>query len=89
MDEDILLLEVLKRKGKDSCPKCGRKIDRGDLSWNNSTTEAGTDYSVVECQCQECFSEVFMFHTWYPSIDTIEELIQEIDFELDDSPSGI
>jgi hypothetical protein len=82
--EDEKLKAVLKSKGKDTCPNCGREIDRGDMAWNNGSTEYGTGYCVVECQCQQCDTELFEFHSWHPAIDDIDDLAYVIDLELND-----
>lgn len=81
---DNALSDVLKRKGKDACPECSRVIDRGDMAWNNGSTKYGTGYCVVECQCQQCDTELFQFHSWYPSIDDIYDLARVIDQEMKD-----
>ena len=83
-DPDEALLNVLKRKGKDICPNCGRVIDRGDMAWNNGSTKYGTGYCVVECQCQQCDTELFKVDSWYPSINDTDDLAYVINQELED-----
>lgn len=81
---DEALLNVLKRKGKDICPNCWRVIDRGDMAWNNGSTKYGTGYCVVECQCQQCDTELFKVDSWYPSIKDTDDLAYVINQELED-----
>jgi len=56
--------------------KCGRKIDRGDVRWNNPYTEAGTPFTVVDIVCQKCDTEIAHFSSWYPGADNFEDLIE-------------
>lgn len=67
------LLEI---RGKSNCPTCGRAIDRGDLAWNGGCTEAGTDFTWVEIQCQGCDTEIAGFLNWYPCCETSVELVE-------------
>lgn len=72
------LSDLLVAAGYSPCSKCGRQIDRGDVAWNNPSTEAGTDYTVVEIQCQGCNSEIVRFTSWWPGADNFEDLVENV-----------
>lgn len=78
MEYDEIFQQILKQYKKDICPNCGKIIDRGDLCWNNPSTDAGTDYCVVEIQCQQCDTEIAHGHSWYPGADNFEELVNNV-----------
>lgn len=73
----------LRELGLDSCPQCGRLIDRGDVAWNSAFTEAGTDFSVGEIICQQCDHEIAYWHSWYPKPDTFAEFVEHVLPDLD------
>ncbi|MBD1379145.1 hypothetical protein [Metabacillus arenae] len=79
---DIEFSKVLKKYNKHICPNCKRGIDRGDVQWNNATTEYGTGYSVLEIICEKCYTEIVYLHSWYPTIDTFDEFVEVLDNEL-------
>ena len=76
-EENLRLKEILKSKNLTHC-KCGREIDRGDCSWNIGSTEAGTEYAVLNIICEKCCENLFYETTWYPGIDTFEEFLNEL-----------
>lgn len=61
--------------------KCGREIDRADVAWNNAETEAGTPHSSVTIQCVSCQEGIAWWHSWWPEIESFEELVERV---LDD-----
>jgi hypothetical protein len=80
---DELLEQALAAHGKSNCPSCSRKIDRGDVAWNDGDTEAGTPYTHVEIQCQQCETEIVNFCSWWPGgsqydfDDTMEHVLKD------------
>jgi hypothetical protein len=71
--------EVLKKHNAVHCKECGRKIDRGDVSWNGAANEYGTPYSTIDIICQGCETSVAHVMSWYPSIDDFSEAVQVLD----------
>ena len=74
---DERLQKVLEEKGLSTC-ECGRKIDRGDCSWNTGSTEAGTGYSVLDIRCLLCLSDIHHSTTW-ARVESFEEFISELE----------
>lgn len=81
MTEDIYtqedvehLYEILSEHDSSHC-KCGRKLDFGDISWNESASEAGTPFSIVNIQCQRCDLEIKRVFSGYPCTDDIEDIL--------------
>ncbi|HBJ1645818.1 TPA: hypothetical protein LA462_000271 [Clostridium botulinum] len=69
---------ILERYNKEVCPNCGKEIDRGDVCWNNPTSDGedgGTPYCVIAIQCQACDTEIKSGTSWYPGADDFEELV--------------
>lgn len=80
---DRRIQEILEERGYAACPECGRHLDRGDIAWNGAITEAGTDHCFVEIQCQQCDAEVVSFYSWYPGIESLDELVYVLDEDLE------
>jgi hypothetical protein len=78
MTTDEKLTAILAKHGKSNCPKCGRLLDRGDVAWNNADTEAGTPFTWVEIQCQQCDTEIAHFSSWWPGADDLDELVENV-----------
>lgn len=74
---------LLKEKNCNICPMCRKIIDRGDIAWNNPSTEAGTDYTIVEIICSCCDTEIARISSWYPGADSFAELVEEVLSEED------
>jgi len=72
------LQSILKKHDSLFC-KCGRKIDFGDIEWNDGNTEWGTPHSWVEIKCQACDTEIKNIKSWYPGIDDINDLLDVIE----------
>lgn len=79
-DED--LENILKKHGKEFCPKCNRKIDRGDVAWNEGSTEAGTPYSVLEIACLQCGTEIAHKYSW-SWVESFDDFICALEEEWD------
>ena len=79
MTADERLADVLKAKGYAICKSCGRNIDRGDIAWNNGSTEVGTPCTFVEIICARCDNQVARIHSWYPGIEDMDELTYVIE----------
>jgi hypothetical protein len=75
---DAAFAAELDKRGKRICPVCAKVIDRGDVAWNQGSTEAGTDYSVVEIQCEGCQTEIGHFATWY-DVSDFDDVIRVMD----------
>ena len=61
---DKRLQAVLAAHYASICQSCGRKLDRGDLAWQNGMTEYGTDFSSVYIICQACDTEAIRVGSW-------------------------
>jgi len=83
MGNNDVLRELLKERGVSPCAVCGRELDMGDVAWNNAATEAGTGFTIVEIICQGCDTEAAKINSWYPGIDTFDELVYVIKTDLD------
>jgi len=68
--------EILLEHSMSNCPICGKVIDRGDVAWNNASTEAGTPCCSVEIQCLGCDTEIAHIESWWPGIDDFEDVIE-------------
>lgn len=77
-ETDKKFASIMKSHGKEKCPSCKKIIDRGDVSWNNPSTEAGTAMTVVEIQCQKCYTEIVHGTSWYPGAEDFEELVDDV-----------
>ena len=82
------LKKLLKEKGYAICPSCGRELDRGDIAWNNGSTEYGTGYSSIECICQACDVSIFSVVSWYPNIDDLKDVVYVLVNELESKDAG-
>lgn len=78
-EADAEFARVLAEHDASLCPSCGRQLDRGDVAWNNSGTEAGTPYSVLEIICQNCAREIVCIHSWYPEIEDFNEFVDVLE----------
>lgn len=78
MDADKEFKRIMSEHGKDKCPNCGKEIDRGDVAWNNRSTDAGTDYATGEIQCSACDTEIANGSSWYPGADDFEEFVENL-----------
>jgi hypothetical protein len=76
---DKKFIKILKAHDKYPCPHCGRKLDRGDLMWNNGSTGYGTPVSSIEIICQKCENNILHLSTWYPYIDDFEEAVSVLE----------
>lgn len=76
---DETFKRILTDHGSEKCWSCGRELDRGDVAWNNASTEAGTPFAVLEIICQACDSEVMRCQTWWPAIDDFEEFVEVLE----------
>jgi hypothetical protein len=82
--EEQRLTAVLQEHGAAACPKCGRTIDRGDVSWQGANTQAGTPCTTVYVICQGCDTEVAEVFSWLPWVDhfgDVLDLLEEEDWE--------
>lgn len=77
-ETDKKFASIMKSHGKGKCPSCKKIIDRGDVSWNNPSTEAGTPMTVVEIQCQKCYTEIAHGTSWHPGAEDFEEFVDEV-----------
>ena len=82
MDADQKFAELLTLHGMERCPACGKVVDRADVAWNNQDTEAGTPYATIEIICLKCGTSIAHLDTWYPSIDSFDELVDILEDEL-------
>lgn len=73
-DEDISFKNILKIHDKECC-QCGRELDRGDCSWNNAGTDAGTPYCVLNVICQQCDTEIVHVFSWWPEIEDFSDFV--------------
>ncbi len=76
------LKQILKQNGFNRCPSCRRELDQGDMAWNNASTESGTGYCSVVCQCQQCDYGIFEVRSWYPEITDLEDICIVLQDEL-------
>lgn len=74
-EADAELRYILASHHAAKCPSCDREIDRGDVSWNSPSTEAGTSYCVLQITCQNCGTEILHQQSWYPGIDGFNEFV--------------
>lgn len=74
-DVDARFAAVLAEHGSTVCYSCGRAIDRGDVAWNNASTEAGTGYCTVEIICQGCEASIAHVTSWYLGIDDFGDVV--------------
>src|SRR5690349_17570176 len=65
-DPDAVLAAKLESMGKSACPSCGRRLDRGDVAWNEASTSEGTPITWAHIQCQACDTEVAEWWSWWP-----------------------
>ena len=72
---DAEFQRVLAAHDATNCPHCSKPIDRGDVAWNDASTDAGTGYSVLTVQCQRCFHEIAYFRSWHGSIHDFNEFV--------------
>lgn len=81
---ELRLSQILKNHDAEICTGCGRTLDRGDIAWNNGSTDFGTGYSTVEIICEGCYTEAAVVHSWYPEISNFEDVINvlESDWQL-------
>lgn len=73
LDERLQLLLAKHRTRR--CKECGHRIGWGDIAWSNGSTEVGTGYCSVEIQCAVCNHEIVYFNSWYPGIESRNELL--------------
>jgi len=78
MTDDERLADVLAQHTASAC-NCGHAIGWGDIAWNNSSTEAGTDCCTVEIQCEACQREIAHFFSWYPHIEDNTDLVHVLE----------
>lgn len=81
--DEIKLGEILKKHNAERCSN-GHKIGFGDIAWNCASTEAGTDFSTVDIICTLCGLEVVLIRSWYPWIETADELLSVIESDWPD-----
>ena len=62
--------------GAPLCPYCGNALSPEALEFYNGSTEAGTDCCSIEITCDVCGKEIWRGGSWYPGIETREELIE-------------
>lgn len=72
---DERLAAVLAKHGASRC-KCGRTIDRGDVAWNEASTEAGTPLTYIEIICQACDTAIARVSSWYPGAEDLEKVVE-------------
>ena len=72
------LKRILRKHGKEKCPKCQHEIGWGDIAWNNGSTEAGTECSTVEIQCEGCFEEIAHVTSW-SWVEGTDDLLEVLD----------
>ena len=77
-EADIEFQRHLKLHNAEKCPGCQKPIDRGDVAWNNGSTEAGTGYTMVEIQCLNCSREIAHFNSWHWGADSFEDLVENV-----------
>lgn len=76
------LKSILKIKGYDTCKDCGRKLDQGDVAWNEACTEYGTPFTVIEIQCLKCETEAALVRSWHWA-ESLDEVVEILEDELD------
>lgn len=72
-------LRAILREHKALRCTCGHYVGFGDIAWNNGSTEYGTDYTTVEIQCVACDREIAHIDSWYPSIESRDELLHVLE----------
>jgi hypothetical protein len=69
--------------GKPCCPYCGNAFSPENLTYYNTSTEAGTPCCGIEITCDVCNKAIWRGGSWYPSIDDNEELLEVAEIALD------
>jgi RNase P subunit RPR2 len=86
LSADERLAAVLKEHSATRCKSCRRKLDRGDVSWQNASTEAGTGFTTVYIICQSCGTETAEVFSWYPETDSFEEAVRVLEEDWEGVP---
>ena len=74
---NLKLQQILTKYNINTCHKCGRVIDRGDIMWNEGSTEYGTPYLYIYIECQQCDTEIFYGWSWDCNEYSFRDLIDE------------
>lgn len=61
--------------GSPICPYCNNALSPAALEYYNRASEAGTDCCNIEIICDVCDKEIWRGGSWYPGIDTKDELL--------------
>jgi uncharacterized protein with PIN domain len=70
--------------GVPSCPYCHDALSGRSLDYYNGATEAGTDYCTVEITCEACGRMIWRGGSWYPGVETRDELTHVVEDALAD-----
>lgn len=72
--------EILSKHGATSCATCGKPIVLAGCYVSGGSTEAGTGFSCFSIACPDGH-EVGAWSSWYPDIETIDEFLEQLDYE--------